>query len=340
MENVLTEVMQLFPGKWIHTGGDEAVKTQWKTSPLAQQRIKALGLKDEDALQGWFTTQIDAFLAAHGRTLVGWDEILDGGLSPNAVVMSWRGIDGGIAAAQAGHDAVMAPGQYTYFDHYQSGDRDTEPLAIGGFLPLDSVYSYDPVPAALTPDQAKHILGAQGQVWTEYLPGFQACGVHGLPEARGPVRGAVDPPGGQGISRRLLHPAVDGGRSPAGRPGCPVPVSGLGGGPPTEGITARAPVTPFWPIPCIGLPPRLVFQSVKFHDRLADVAQLVEQRFCKPPVPGSSPVVSSRCRRRGKATREQHTPRGYPRNAGCVVSVGQRGRDVGVGARAAKGSRL
>jgi len=170
MENVLTEVMGLFPSKWIHTGGDEAVKDQWKTSPLAQARIKALGLKDEDALQGWFTAQIDAFLHAHGRTLVGWDEILDGGLSPNAVVMSWRGIDGGIAAAQAGHDAVMAPGAYTYFDHYQSGDRDTEPLAIGGFLPLDSVYAYDPVPRGLTPEQARHILGAQGQVWTEYLP--------------------------------------------------------------------------------------------------------------------------------------------------------------------------
>jgi len=170
MENVLTEVMQLFPGKWIHTGGDEAVKDQWKASPLAQSRIKQLGLKDEDALQGWFTAQIDAFLHAHGRTLIGWDEILDGGLSPNAVVMSWRGIDGGIAAAQAGHDAVMAPGQYTYFDHYQSGDRDAEPLAIGGFLPLDSVYAYNPVPHALTPDQARHILGAQGQVWTEYIP--------------------------------------------------------------------------------------------------------------------------------------------------------------------------
>ncbi|HKV69894.1 MAG TPA: beta-N-acetylhexosaminidase [Gemmatimonadales bacterium] len=170
MENVLTEVMGLFPSKWIHTGGDEAVKDQWKTSPLAQARIKALGLKDEDALQGWFTAQIDAFLHAHGRTLVGWDEILDGGLSPNAVVMSWRGIDGGIAAAQAGHDAVMAPGAYTYFDHYQSGDRDTEPLAIGGFLPLDSVYAYDPVPRGLTPEQARHILGAQGQVWTEYIP--------------------------------------------------------------------------------------------------------------------------------------------------------------------------
>jgi len=169
MENVLTEVMQLFPGQWIHTGGDEAVKTQWQASSFVQRRIRDLGLKDENALQGWFTAQIDSFLHAHGRTLIGWDEILDGGLSPNAVVMSWRGIDGGITAAQAGHDVVMAPGDYTYFDHYQSGDRDGEPLAIGGFLPLDSVYAYDPVPAALDPDQARHILGAQGQVWTEYI---------------------------------------------------------------------------------------------------------------------------------------------------------------------------
>ena len=170
MEDVLTEVMGLFPGKWIHTGGDEAVKTQWQASPLAQARIKALGLKNEDALQGWFTAQIDSFLAAHGRTLIGWDEILEGGLSPNAVVMSWRGVDGGIAAAQAGHDVVMAPGKYTYFDHYQSADREHEPLAIGGFLPLDSAYAYDPVPAVLTPVQARHILGAQGQLWSEYFP--------------------------------------------------------------------------------------------------------------------------------------------------------------------------
>ena len=113
---------------------------------------------------------MDTFLAAHGRALMGWDEILEGGLAPGATVMSWRGIEGGIAAVRAGHDAVMAPGQYTYFDHYQSRDTVNEPLAIGGFLPLDSVYGYDPVPAALTPDEARHILGAQGQVWTEYLP--------------------------------------------------------------------------------------------------------------------------------------------------------------------------
>lgn len=180
MEDVLTEVMQLFPGTLIHTGGDEAPKPQWRKSPLAQRLIATFNLSRpddppnrymaEDRLQTWFTTKIDSFLTAHGRRLVGWDEILDGGLTPNAIVMSWRGIDGGIAAARAGHDAIMTPGAYTYLDHYQA-KRDSEPLAIGGFLPIDSVYLYEPVPAQLEPQYAKHILGAQGQVWTEYLEG-------------------------------------------------------------------------------------------------------------------------------------------------------------------------
>ena len=169
-QNVLTEVMALFPGRWIHIGGDEAPKTQWKASPLAQARIRELRLKDEDELQSWFTHRMDEFLTAHGRTLVGWDEILQGGLAPNAVVMSWRGVDGGIAAAQAGHDVVMAPGSHTYFDHYQSADTVAEPLAIGGYLPLDTVYAFEPVPPALTASEARHVLGAQGQLWTEYVP--------------------------------------------------------------------------------------------------------------------------------------------------------------------------
>ncbi len=170
MQNVLTEVMSLFPGEFIHIGGDEAVKTEWKASPRAQARIHDLGLANENELQSWFTKQMDAFLTAHGRRLVGWDEILEGGLAPNAVVMSWRGIAGGITAARANHDVVMAPDQYTYLDHYQA-KRDSEPLAIGGFLPLDSVYAYDPVPASLEPQYASHILGAQGQIWTEYIEG-------------------------------------------------------------------------------------------------------------------------------------------------------------------------
>lgn len=169
-QNVLTEVMALFPGRWVHVGGDEAVKTQWKGSPLAQARIRELGLKDEDQLQSYFIRRMDEFLTAHGRTLIGWDEILEGGLARNAVVMSWRGVDGGIDAARAGHDVVMAPEAYTYFDHYQSADTAAEPLAIGGFLPLDTAYAFEPIPAALTPDEARHVLGAQGQLWAEYIP--------------------------------------------------------------------------------------------------------------------------------------------------------------------------
>ena len=169
-QNVLSEVMALFPGRWIHVGGDEAPKTQWKASLVAQARMRDLGLKDEDELQSWFTRRMDEFLTAHGRSLIGWDEILQGGLAPNATVMSWRGTEGGIAAARAGHDVVMAPGSHTYFDYYQSTDTTREPLAIGGFLPLDTVYAFEPVPAELTADEARHVLGAQGQVWTEYIP--------------------------------------------------------------------------------------------------------------------------------------------------------------------------
>jgi len=128
-----------------------------------------LGLADEPALQSWFIGRLDAWLAARGRRMVGWDEILEGGLAPNATVMSWRGTSGGIAAAQTGHDVVMTPTSHTYFDYYQSRDRSAEPLAIGGFLPLDSVYAYEPVPAALSPGQASRVLGTQGQIWTEYI---------------------------------------------------------------------------------------------------------------------------------------------------------------------------
>jgi hexosaminidase len=171
MQDVLTEVMELFPGPYIHVGGDEAIKGQWKSTARVQERMRALGLRNEDELQSWFITQMDTFLTAHGRRMIGWDEILEGGLAPNAVVMSWRGTAGGIAAARAGHDVVMAPGSHTYLDHYQALDRTKEPLAIGGFLPLDTVYSYDPLPADLEPRFARHVLGAQGQVWAEYIKG-------------------------------------------------------------------------------------------------------------------------------------------------------------------------
>ena len=171
MQDVLTEVLALFPSHWIHTGGDEAPKRQWQSSPLAQERIRQLGLHSENELQSWLTAQMSRWLAGRGRSLIGWDEILEGGmegLAPNAVVMSWRGIDGGIAAAQAGHDVVMTPTSNTYFDYYQSQDLAKEPLAIGGFLPLETVYAYEPVPPALDSLQAKHVLGTQGQIWTEY----------------------------------------------------------------------------------------------------------------------------------------------------------------------------
>jgi len=171
MQDVLTEVLALFPGHWIHTGGDEAPKAQWQASPVAQARIRELGLRDENHLQSWMTAQMSQWLAARGRALIGWDEILEGGtegLAPNAVVMSWRGIAGGVAAAQAGHDVVMTPTSNTYFDYYQSPDVAHEPIAIGGFLPLDTVYAYEPIPPTLDSLQAKHVLGTQGQIWTEY----------------------------------------------------------------------------------------------------------------------------------------------------------------------------
>jgi hexosaminidase len=171
MQDVLTEVLALFPSHWIHTGGDEAPKAQWQASPVAQARIRELQLRDENHLQSWLTAQMSEWLAARGRALIGWDEILEGGtegLAPNAVVMSWRGIDGGVAAAQAGHDVVMTPTSNTYFDYYQSQNTASEPLAIGGFLPLDTVYAYEPIPPALDSVQARHVLGTQGQIWTEY----------------------------------------------------------------------------------------------------------------------------------------------------------------------------
>lgn len=167
-KDVLTEVLDVFPSPFIHVGGDEAPKTQWASSPAAQARIKALNLKNEDELQSWFIHQMDAFLTEKGRRLVGWDEILEGGLAPGATVMSWRGEGGGIAAARSGHDVVMTPSATTYLDYYQ-GEWESEPKAIGGYLPLDRVFAYDPVPASLSPKEAAHVLGVQGQVWTEHI---------------------------------------------------------------------------------------------------------------------------------------------------------------------------
>jgi hexosaminidase len=170
LQNVLTEVLAIFPSRYIHIGGDEADKAKWKASAAVQARIKELGLKDEHELQSWFIRQMDVFLASKGRRLIGWDEILEGGLAENAVVMSWRGVEGGIQAARAKHDVVMAPTTHTYLDYYQSKDRAKEGLAIGGFLPLETVYSFEPVPPELEGDLATHVLGAQAQLWTEYMP--------------------------------------------------------------------------------------------------------------------------------------------------------------------------
>jgi hexosaminidase len=168
IEDVLTEVMGLFPSKYIHIGGDECPKITWQRSKFCQDLIKAQGLKDEHELQSYFIKRIDKFLTSKDRKIMGWDEILEGGLSPNATVMSWRGVKGGIEAAKQKHDVVMTPNSYVYIDYYQSHPI-TEPLAIGGFLTLEKVYSYEPTPSELKPEEAKHILGAQVNLWTEYV---------------------------------------------------------------------------------------------------------------------------------------------------------------------------
>ncbi len=168
LQNILAEVMTLFPAGYIHIGGDEVDKSTWRQCPKCQARIKAEGLKNEEELQSYFVRRIEKFLNASGKRLIGWDEILEGGLAPDATVMSWRGMQGGIAAAKSGHDCVMSPTSHCYFDYYQ-GDPGQEPLAIGGYLPLGKVYSFEPVPAELSAEEAKHILGGQANLWTEYI---------------------------------------------------------------------------------------------------------------------------------------------------------------------------
>ena len=169
LENVLAEVMELFPGTYIHIGGDECPKLRWKNCYHCQTKIKELGLKDEHELQSYFIRRIENFVNSKGKRIIGWDEILDGGLAPDATVMSWRGANGGIAAAKQGNDVIMTPSAYCYFDYYQSRDRESEPKAIGGYVPMEKVYSFDPTPETLTADEAKHILGAQANLWREYI---------------------------------------------------------------------------------------------------------------------------------------------------------------------------
>ena len=167
LQDVIDEVIVLFPSKYIHVGGDEAPKDAWKRSEFCQQLIKEKGLKDEHGLQSYFIQRMEKYINGKGRTLIGWDEILEGGLAPNAVVMSWRGEEGGIAAAKQNHQVIMTPGSHVYLDHSQT--KNEKEVTIGGYLPIETVYAYEPIPKELNEQQAKYVLGAQGNVWTEYM---------------------------------------------------------------------------------------------------------------------------------------------------------------------------
>ena len=182
VKDVLDEVVRLFPSAYVHVGGDEAPKTRWKKCKKCQAVIRENGLKNEEELQSWFIGKIDEYLTSKGKKLIGWDEILEGGLSPNAAVMSWRGTEGGIEASKQGHYVVMSPGSHCYFDHYQSKDSN-EPLAIGGFTPLEKVYEFDPIPSGISPDQTAYILGGQANLWTEYIPDMKQLEYMAYPRA-------------------------------------------------------------------------------------------------------------------------------------------------------------
>lgn len=176
IDDVFTEIMEIFPSKYIHVGGDECPKVRWEACPKCQAKIKTLGIKNDNThskeqyLQSYIINHAEKFLNDHGRRIIGWDEILEGGLAPNATVMSWRGEAGGIEAARQKHDVIMTPNTYLYFDYYQTKDTENEPLAIGGCLPLERVYNYEPMPAVLTPEEQKYIVGVQANHWTEYIP--------------------------------------------------------------------------------------------------------------------------------------------------------------------------
>lgn len=185
--NVLDEVMELFPSEYIHIGGDECPKTRWEACPVCQAKIRELGLTSdgqhtpEMRLQSWFISRVGRHLAEKGRRMIGWDEILEGGLASGATVMSWRGNEGAVAAANAGHDAVLSPTSHFYFDYYQSTDRDREPMAIGGYIPVERVYSYHPPYQAIDEDKRHHLLGIQANLWTEYIPDFRQVQYMELP---------------------------------------------------------------------------------------------------------------------------------------------------------------
>lgn len=181
-KDVLDEIIMLFPSDFIHIGGDECPKTQWQNDPWEQAHIKELGLQDEHELQSWFIRQMDAHLVSKGRRLIGWDEILEGGLAENATVMSWRGTSGGVTAAKQGHDVVMSPTSHMYLDYYQ-GKPDSEPLAIGGFVPLSKVYSFEPIVPEIPADRQHHVLGVQGNLWAEYMKTYSHMEYMAFPRA-------------------------------------------------------------------------------------------------------------------------------------------------------------
>jgi hexosaminidase len=194
LEDVLAEVIAIFPGKFIHIGGDEAVKNRWKESPRVQARMHELGLADETALQGWFVARIGRFLESHGRQLIGWDEILESGVPQDAVVMSWRGMDGGVAAARAGHDVVMAPSPTLYLDHWQS-DLPDEPPGRPAVISLEDIYSFEPAPPGLAPADSMHILGTQANAWTEHMRTPERVEHQTFPRAAALAEVAWSPPG-------------------------------------------------------------------------------------------------------------------------------------------------
>jgi hexosaminidase len=172
LQNVLDEVMAIFPSQYIHIGGDEATKTNWEKCPLCQKRMQDEGLKNVHELQSYFVKRMEKYINSKGKKLIGWDEILEGGIAPEATVMSWQGNEGGIEASKQGHDVVMTPQSHCYFDHYQ-GPQNEEPLAFGGYTPLSKVYQFDPVVDAMSPEQAQHVLGGQANLWSEYIPTTQ-----------------------------------------------------------------------------------------------------------------------------------------------------------------------
>lgn len=179
VKDVMDELMEIFPSEYFHIGGDECPKIRWKKCPKCQAKIKALKLKGdsqhaaEERLQSYFMSEVEKYLNKHGRRIIGWDEILEGGVAPSATIMAWRGVNEGVKAVKLQHDVIMVPTSYLYFDYYQAKDKNQEPIAIGGYVPLEKVYSFDPVPENLTPEEAKHIIGTQANLWTEYIPNFR-----------------------------------------------------------------------------------------------------------------------------------------------------------------------